>query len=124
MEILKVENVTKTFYMDGQEINALKNVSFTLDAGDITVILGPFAGVGGQPRDATNLDKNTPQPRIGGAFQISRKLVFRGGWGRYYFNPTNAAQQTYGYSQTTSLVRSLDGGETAIPNLINNPFPT
>jgi lipoprotein-releasing system ATP-binding protein len=41
MEILKVENVTKTFYMDGQEINALKNVSFTLDAGDITVILGP-----------------------------------------------------------------------------------
>ena len=83
-----------------------------------------FAGVGGQPRDATNLDKNTPQPRIGGAFQISRKLVFRGGWGRYYFNPTNAAQQTYGYSQTTSLVSSLDGGETAIPNLINNPFPT
>jgi lipoprotein-releasing system ATP-binding protein len=41
MEILKVENVTKTFQMDGQEINALKNVSFSLDAGDITVILGP-----------------------------------------------------------------------------------
>ncbi len=41
MEILEVEKVTKTFRMDGQEVQALKNVSFTLDAGDITVILGP-----------------------------------------------------------------------------------
>ena len=30
MEILKVENVTKTFQLDGQEINALKNVSFSI----------------------------------------------------------------------------------------------
>jgi lipoprotein-releasing system ATP-binding protein len=41
MEILRVENVTKIFHLDGKEINALKNVSFSLDAGDITVILGP-----------------------------------------------------------------------------------
>lgn len=41
MEILEVDKVTKTFRLDGQEINALKNVSFTLDAGDITVVLGP-----------------------------------------------------------------------------------
>ncbi len=41
MEILKVEKVTKTYHLDGQEINALNDVSFSLDAGDITVILGP-----------------------------------------------------------------------------------
>ena len=41
MEILRVENVNKTFHMDGEDVRALKDVSFGLDAGDITVILGP-----------------------------------------------------------------------------------
>lgn len=41
MEILKVEDVTKVFHMDGEDVRALRDVSFTLDAGDITVILGP-----------------------------------------------------------------------------------
>ena len=41
MEILNVENVTKTYHLDGQEIKALQSVNFSLDAGDITVILGP-----------------------------------------------------------------------------------
>ena len=31
--------------------------------------------------------------------------------------------QTLGFSSTTTLVNSLDGGQTAIPNLLNNPFP-
>ncbi len=41
MEILKVDKVTKTYHMDGEDVRALRDVSFTLDAGDITVILGP-----------------------------------------------------------------------------------
>lgn len=41
MEILKVDNVTKNYHMDGEDVRALRDVSFTLDAGDITVILGP-----------------------------------------------------------------------------------
>ena len=41
MEILKVDNVTKTYHMEGEEVRALRDVSFSLDAGDITVILGP-----------------------------------------------------------------------------------
>jgi lipoprotein-releasing system ATP-binding protein len=41
MEILKVEKVNKTYHMDGEEVKALRDVSFSLDAGDITVILGP-----------------------------------------------------------------------------------
>jgi lipoprotein-releasing system ATP-binding protein len=41
MEILKVDNATKTYHMEGEEVRALRDVSFSLDAGDITVILGP-----------------------------------------------------------------------------------
>ena len=41
MEILKVEKATKSYFLDGQEVQALKEVSFSLDAGDINVILGP-----------------------------------------------------------------------------------
>ncbi len=41
MEILKVDNVSKIFSLDGEVVQALQEVSFTLDAGDITVILGP-----------------------------------------------------------------------------------
>jgi lipoprotein-releasing system ATP-binding protein len=41
MEILKIENANKVFHMEGEDVRALKNVSFSLDAGDINVILGP-----------------------------------------------------------------------------------
>ena len=36
-----MENATKVYHMEGEEVRALREVSFTLDAGDITVILGP-----------------------------------------------------------------------------------
>src|SRR5207302_6991880 len=52
------------------------------------------------------------------------KLIFRGGYGLYYTNfQSNGMMQTLGFSATTSLVNSLDGGRTPIPNLLNNPFP-
>lgn len=41
MEILKLEKVTKIYHMEGEDVRALRDVSFSLDAGDITVILGP-----------------------------------------------------------------------------------
>ena len=41
MEILRLEDVTKSYFLDGEEIQALRRVNFSLDAGDITVILGP-----------------------------------------------------------------------------------
>jgi lipoprotein-releasing system ATP-binding protein len=41
MEIIRVVNVTKSYFMEENVISALKDVNFSLDAGDITVILGP-----------------------------------------------------------------------------------
>ena len=83
-----------------------------------------FAGVNGQSRAAANLYKRALQPRFGAAYKINEKLVVRGGWGRYYLNPSNSYIQSTGFSTSTPLVSSLDGGRTPIPNLLNNPFPS
>jgi len=84
-----------------------------------------FAGVNGNRTRALLTDTNNFQPRFGLAYQVTPKLVFRGGYGLYYTNfQSNAMDQTLGFSATTTLVNSLDGGQTPIPNLFNNPFPT
>jgi hypothetical protein len=84
-----------------------------------------FAGVNGQRTRATLSDLNNIQPRFGLAYQVTPKLVFRGGYGLYYTNfQSNGMMQTLGFSSTPHLVNSLDGGQTAIPNLLNNPFPS
>jgi hypothetical protein len=82
-----------------------------------------FAGVNGIDRIASNIDWNNVQPRLGFAYSLSDKLVMRGGWGLYYVNPNNDYLQFNGFSVTTPIVSSVDGGRTPIPNLLNNPFP-
>ncbi len=49
--------------------------------------------------------------------------MLRGGWGRYYVNPSNDFFQTNGFSQTNAFDTTLDGGRTPILNVINNPAP-
>ena len=82
-----------------------------------------FAGVNGVDHIAANTDWNNIQPRIGFAYLLTEKLVMRGGWGLYYVNPTNDYLQFNGFSVTTNIVNSLDGGRTPIEGLLNNPFP-
>lgn len=83
-----------------------------------------FAGVGGNSRRAAKTDRVNIQPRIGGAFQLTSKVVARGGWGIYFLNPTNDYLQRNGFSISTPLVSTLDDYRTPIsPNFVNNPFP-
>lgn len=82
-----------------------------------------FAGVGGNPTKAANTNYGNIQPRIGVAYQLTRRLVMRGGWGRYFSNPSNDWNKTTGFSTSTPLVSSTDGGRTPIPNLLSNPYP-
>ncbi|MES1257465.1 MAG: TonB-dependent receptor [Acidobacteriota bacterium] len=70
-----------------------------------------------------NLDKTGIQPRIGFAYQVAQKIVVRGGFGRYMINPNNDNLRTDGYSITTSLINSPDGGRTPGSNLLTNPYP-
>ncbi|HEY1337351.1 MAG TPA: TonB-dependent receptor, partial [Bryobacteraceae bacterium] len=83
-----------------------------------------FAGVNGQPRSAADTYMKAIQPRAGFAYRVTNRLVARGGWGRYYLNPSNNYIQSTGFSTSTPLVASLDSGRTPIRNLINNPFPS
>ncbi len=87
-----------------------------------------FAGVNGAGRNAANLDLTTIQPRLGFAYQMRNKLVWRGGIGRYYLNPNNDYLRFNGFDLTTPLLASLDGSRTPRTlgggqPLLHNPFP-
>ncbi len=82
-----------------------------------------FAGLDGLSRGATDPYLNTWQPRIGVAYALGSKTTIRGGWGRYYINPNNDYLQNAGFNASTSLNTSDDQNRTALPNLLNDPFP-
>ncbi len=83
---------------------------------------GPlFANVGGLPRTAFDPDRNNFQPRIGVAYALNSKTVFRGGYGLYYtaLSASEAGGNT-GFSRATPIITSQDG---LIPNVkISNPL--
>jgi hypothetical protein len=80
-----------------------------------------FLGVGGAPTTPWKFDWNNWQPRAGLAYQINEKTVMRAGYGKYFLNPTGQSF-TNGFSQSTSLISSNDGGRTPTYAL-GNPFP-
>lgn len=84
-----------------------------------------FPGVGGQPRTLWNIDRNNFMPRIGFAYTMNNKTVFRGGYGMFY-GPLGARRvdvRQDGFSLSTPLIASLDSGLTFIATLAN-PFPS
>jgi len=83
-----------------------------------------FAGVNGTGSTPWPTYKKSLQPRVGLAYQVNEKLVLRTGFGQYYSDPTNDYQQTNGFSTSTSITNSLDGGRTPIANILSNPYPT
>jgi hypothetical protein len=80
-----------------------------------------FAGDGG--RGFWNADANNWQPRLGVAYQINPKTVLRGGFGLYTSPFVIASVRQSGFSQSTSIVPTLDNGLTFGATLAN-PFPT
>jgi hypothetical protein len=82
-----------------------------------------FAGVGGVPRAISEIDRNNIAPRIGAAFQLTKKTVLRGGYGIFYGAGTQTGETRNGFSVTTPYVSSNDGGNTPATTW-RNPFPT
>jgi len=80
-----------------------------------------FTGVNGLPRGAFNTDWNNIQPRLGAAFQLTPTTVLRGGFGISYI-PQVAFGDSYGFSQSTPYVASVDANQTPAGH-VSNPFP-
>jgi hypothetical protein len=81
-----------------------------------------FAGVDGAPDRPWKYDKNNYQFRVGTAYQINEKTVFRAGYGKCFLNPTSQSFNNR-FSQTTPLIASNDGGRTPTYALAN-PWPS
>lgn len=89
--------------------------------------LGGYTYTDSQHRGFFNPDYKTFMPRVGLAYSASQGTVLRGGFGLYK-SPLVASLNGYpggnqtGFSQTTTLVPTLDNGLTFVAN-IDNPFP-
>lgn len=66
-------------------------------------------------------DRNNMQPRISAAYRVLPSWIVRAGYGLFYLG-VNGSQPTTGFSQSTALVSSVDGGNTPRVSL-TNPFP-
>jgi hypothetical protein len=81
--------------------------------------------VGASGAGIVSTDWTNWSPRLGVAYQISNKLVFRGGYSKLYLlspeapGPPSSANGPFG--ATTSIISSLNGID---PNVtLNNPYP-
>ncbi|MCC6588727.1 MAG: TonB-dependent receptor [Bryobacterales bacterium] len=79
-----------------------------------------YAGVGGQPRGMYQPDHNNFAPRIGFAYSVTPKTIFRGGYALSYVPVLGTVQPT-GFNSSTPWVSSTDG--IAVNDLLRNPFP-
>jgi hypothetical protein len=82
-----------------------------------------FAGVNGVSKYSNPTPKTNFGPRVGVAYGINDRIVMRTGFGLYYSNPNNDSERTSGFSTSTNITNSNDGGRTLVPNLYSNPFP-
>ena len=83
-----------------------------------------FAGAGGLPRALWQTDHKNFAPRLGLAWRLRNNMVIRTGYGLYYITAgiDRIDVNQAGYTQQTSLVASLDNGQTFLASLAN-PFP-
>jgi hypothetical protein len=84
-----------------------------------------FAGVNGNSRSYWNSQGIQWSPRIGLAYQVNDKLVYRGGYGIFY-SPSGILRTNSilnGFTRSTPIVASTDSGLTWASTLAN-PLPT
>ena len=88
--------------------------SGTAALGWNTTIMGGlgYAGVNGQPRAQTEMNKLNLQPRLGFAYAIGDKMSIRGGVAENYENFWWGQNGSDGFSQWTGYNSSVDGGYT------------
>ncbi|HEY3136868.1 MAG TPA: TonB-dependent receptor [Blastocatellia bacterium] len=86
-----------------------------------------YAGVDGQPTHQADPSKTKFAPRVGFAWSMNNKTIFRGGYGIFwaptqYPFPSENSMGTRGFTAVTTFFSSADGGLTPADRL-DNPFP-
>ncbi|MBI4875210.1 MAG: carboxypeptidase regulatory-like domain-containing protein [Acidobacteria bacterium] len=83
-----------------------------------------FAGVGGQPRELWVRDANNLAPRVGLAWSLAKRTVFRSGYGIYFgglgLRRTDVLQN--GFERRTNVIPTRDSG-LSFYSTLSNPFP-
>src|SRR5579864_7462593 len=84
-----------------------------------------YPGVNGRDRGFFSSSNKNFQPRVGLAYQANEKTVFRAAYGISFVPTTQGAYTAsqIGYSSTTPMVASTDGGHTPA-NTLSNPYPS
>jgi hypothetical protein len=101
--------------------NYAKNPIPELAALNVKGGLG-FLNTNGAPRGNLNMPAIMWAPRVGFAYRVTNRIVWRGGYGTFYV-PNNQSNffQT-GFSLPTLMVTSLDNNVTPF-NRLSDPFP-
>jgi carboxypeptidase family protein len=113
----------RSYIFDPSAINPVSQRINGRTYPDYTQLYGGlrFLGADGMPETAWKLDTNNIQPRVGFAYKLTEKTILRGGFGRFYLNPTPTGNGV-GFSISTPLVASTDGNRTPVADL-NRFFP-
>jgi Carboxypeptidase regulatory-like domain/TonB-dependent Receptor Plug Domain len=93
-------------------------------AGGVNLTGGlEFVGVNGIGRGNRNATWDNLMPRVGLAYSITPKTVFRGGFGLYFLPTTGGFVRlgATGFTSQTSYVASIDGNQPS--GTLSNPFP-
>ena len=83
-----------------------------------------YVGVNGNPRTQNDLDSKDLGPRFGFAYQASKRMVVRGGYGIFFLpSPSEAAATVTatGFRSDTTFLGTIDGFTPN--NYLSNPFP-
>lgn len=105
--------------------NYARNPIAELPVADFKVLGGlTFVNVGGNPRGFWEPARNNFMPRIGLAYQMDEKTVFRGGYGLFVapLGTLYSNTEPAGFTLATPIQATLDNGLTFIATT-GNPFP-
>ncbi len=115
----RTERFNRMNYFDPAAPSPLASVYPGLTGGLV------FVGRDGRSRHDSPYDTNNFAPRLGLAYQLTSKTVFRAGYAHLYGISHQAAHGTFGtqgFRQDHPWVTSLDGITPL--NLLRNPFPS
>jgi len=111
-------------FTDRHNVMTNFNPTATTTVNGVTLTGGTiFPGVNGIPRGVVDTVFNHYAPRFGYAYQVTSKLVARGGYGIFWVPERGVLEPAAtGFTQQTTMVASLNNGLTPF-NTIGNPYP-